>query len=69
MGDTVIYPAFTSASKSVYDETMPIQLIIISKRGKSISDINKLEEEVLFRRETEFLITKIDGETFYLEEV
>ena len=33
----VQYSAFTSTSKSVYDETMDIQLVITSKHGKDIS--------------------------------
>ena len=69
IGETVTYSAFTSASKSIYDQSMAIQFIIKSKRGKNISDINKLEEEVLFRRESEFLVTNVNGNIFYLEEM
>ena len=65
----VTYPAYTSASKGVYDETMPIQFIIKSKRGKNISDINELEKEILFNRGTTFFIEKIDGDKFYLVEL
>ena len=69
IGRLVTYDAYTSASKEVYDDTMPIQFIIKSKRGKNISDINELEKEILFNRGTTFFIEKIDGDKFYLVEL
>ena len=65
----VSYDAFTSASKTVYDESMDIQFIIQSKHGKDTFSWNTNEQEILFRRGTMFEITKISGDTIFLEEV
>jgi hypothetical protein len=65
----VRYDAYTSTSKAVYDPSMEIQLIIQSKHGKDISRWNNGEQEVLFRRKSSFLVTNIEGNTIYMEEL
>lgn len=62
-------PAYTSASVDIYDKDMPIQYVIKSKHGKDISQFNDREQEVLFKRGTYFVPTKIEGTTIYLEEI
>lgn len=69
VGDVVLYDAFTSTSKVIYDKSMDIQFVIQSKHGKDISLWNTNEQEILFRRGTMFEITKISGNTIFLEEV
>lgn len=69
VGNTVSYKAFTSASKEVYDETMDIQFVIKSKRGKDISKWNPNESEILFKRGTFFGIVERKGNTIYMEEL
>jgi hypothetical protein len=65
----VVYPAYTSTSKAVYDPSMKIQLIIQSKHGKDNSTWNSGEQEVLFHRKSSFVVTKVDRYTFYMEEL
>lgn len=68
-GNVIIYSAYTSTSKQVYDENMDIQFIIKTKHGKDISAWNSDEQEVLHKRETVFYITKREGNIIYMEEV
>ena len=69
VGRVVFSGAYTSTSKSVYDETMDIQYVIQTKHGKDISTWNSNEQEVLHRRGTAFIVTKRDGNTIYMEEL
>ncbi|MCD8086928.1 MAG: minor capsid protein, partial [Clostridiales bacterium] len=62
-------PAYTSTGKTVYDPSMEIQYVITSKRGKDISSINVKEQEVLFKRNTKFIVERVDGKTLYMTEV
>lgn len=63
------FPSYTSAATSVYDESMEIQYVIVSKSGRNISNLNSGEQEILFPRGTRFLPTRIDGHTIYMEEI
>ena len=58
-----------SASLSVYDESFPVQYVIISKHGRDITAYNQKEQEVLFKRGTKFKVLKVEGNTIYMEEV
>lgn len=69
IGAFVLYDAYTSTSKSVYDENMKYQFVIKSKRGKDISWYNENEKEILFRRGSGFIVTNREGNTIYMEEV
>ena len=68
-GKNVIYPAYTSASISIYDETMDIQMVIQAQTGRDIRSWNPGEQEILFSRNTEFRIIRVDGNTVFMEEV
>lgn len=68
-GSSVTYPAFTSTGKTLYDETMDIQLIIKSKTGRDLTGINDAEKEVLLPRGTRFKVIKRVGNTIWLEEI
>lgn len=61
-------PAYISSSENVYDESFPIQYIIKSKHGRDIRAYNQTEREILFKRNSRFYVTKVDGHTIYLEE-
>ncbi len=65
----VSYPAYTSASTEIYDETMDIQLVIQCHSGRDMRKINPLEQEILFNRNTRFLIEKVEGKTIWLTEI
>lgn len=65
----VHYPAFTSSSTSIYDEEMNIQMIIESRHGKDMRQYNASENEIIFKRDSEFLVTKREGNTIWLREV
>lgn len=69
VGGAKNFPSYTSTSTSVYDETCSIQYIIQSKHGKDIRKFNDSEQEILFKHDAMFWITRIDGNTIYMEEV
>lgn len=60
--------AYTSAGTEVYDDSFQIQYIIKSRHAKDLRAYNPGEFEALFKRDTTFLITKVDGHTIYMEE-
>lgn len=62
------FPAYTSAGTVVYDESFPIQYIIESKSGRDLRKCNLREMEILFPRNTKFRVTKVEGNTIYMEE-
>ncbi len=68
VGESMVFGSYLSTSKKVYDESFPIQYVIKSKHGKDIRSYS-LEQEVLFKSQSEFLVTKIMGNTIYMEEV
>ena len=67
--ECITYHGYTSTSLSVYDPEMDIQFVIESIRGKDMSNINKYEAEILFKRESIFIVDDIKGNTIYLKEV
>ncbi len=67
-GFVVIYPAFTSASLEVYDDSMKYLLVILSKHGKDMTEYNPGEQEILFKRGSMFYVTGRDGNVIYMEE-
>ncbi len=69
VGVPMTFPSYISASTAVYDESMEIQYVIVSKHGKDITNLNAKEQEVLFRRGSWFMPTRIEGHTIYMEEV
>lgn len=68
-GSAIIETSFISTSTEVYDETMDIQMIIRSKRGRDMRKYNELEQEILFPRGTMFRVIKREGNTLWLEEI
>ncbi len=68
VGESKLFESYLSSSKAVYDENFPIQYVIRSKHGKDIRSYS-LEQEILFKRKSEFLITKVEGNTIYMEEL
>ena len=68
VGESKLLESYLSSSKAVYDENFPIQYVIRSKHGKDIRSYS-LEQEILFKRKSEFLITKVEGNTIYMEEL
>ena len=52
-----------------YDENFPVQYVIQSKHGKDVRKHNEAEGEILFKRNSTFRVTNIDGNTIYMEEV
>ena len=68
-GKIVPENAYTSASTSVYDESMEIQMIIECKTGRDMRAYNSKEQEILFERGTRFLVVKREGNTLWLREI
>ena len=48
---------------------MEVQYVIVSKHGKNLLSYNLGEKEILFKRDTIFVPTRIDGHTIYMEEL
>lgn len=67
-GYFVRYPAYTSTSTEMYDETMDIQYVITGKTGRDIRIYNENEKEILFKRNSRFYITDVIENTIYMEE-
>lgn len=67
-GARITFPAYTSSGTEVYDESFPIQYVIQSKTGRDMREYNPSEFEVLFKRGTEFNVSKVDGNTIFMEE-
>lgn len=69
VGGTVVYKAYTSASrKGVYNPSGQVQLLISSKSGRRMDD-QKGENEVIFPRNSKFKVlekTKKDNVIYYL---
>lgn len=68
-GCIVTYPAYTSASLDNYDDTMEYQFVIQSKRGKNIVRYNENEQEIVFGRNSIFVVLSREGNTIYMEEL
>jgi len=68
-GRIVRYPAYTSSGTVVYDGTMDIQVIIQSKSAHDLRKFNPGEQEILFPRNSEFIVTRREGSTLWLEEI
>lgn len=68
-GDIVAYPAFTSSGTEVYDDSMDIQMVIQSKHGHDMRTYNPMEQEVLFRRGSKFIVERREGNTIWLTEI
>ncbi len=62
------FPTYISSSLGIYDEYFPIQYVIKSKHGKNIKCYNQ-SEKTLFKRNSMFLITKVQGNTIWMEEI
>ena len=69
VGKEITYPAYTSVSTCIFDETMDIQIVIQSKYGRDIRYYNSEELEIIFLRDTKFCVKRVDGNIIYLEEV
>lgn len=68
-GEIVEHKAYTSTTKGeIYNPEARVQMVIKSKRGKDISAFNEAEQEVLFSRNSEFNVVKIDkSDDFYVK--
>ena len=64
-----MFPSYISSSLGIYDENFPIQYVIKSSHGKNVKCYNQLEKEILFKRNSMFLITKVQGNTIWMEEI
>ncbi len=69
VGGRKLFPSYLSTSLDVYDKSFPVQYVIKSKHGKNISGYNQSEKEILFKRNSRFLITKVRGNTIWMEEI
>lgn len=65
----ISFPAYTSSGTEIYDEGFPIQYVIQSKTGRDIRQANPSEYEILFPRNTQFRVVRVDGKKIFLEEV
>lgn len=68
-GNIIIYKAYTSSSTEIYDDSMKVQMIIKSKNGRDMRSFNKNEKEILFPRNTKFIVEKVEGDKIWLKEI
>lgn len=68
VGETVAFKEYFATGKEIYDESFPIQYVVNSECGRDLSEFNEKEQEVLFCRDSEFRIVKVEGHTIYLED-
>lgn len=68
-GEIIMYKAYTSSSTEIYDDSMKVQMIIKSKKGRDMRSFNKNEKEVLFPRNTKFIVEKVEGDKIWLKEI
>ncbi len=68
-GNIVREEAYTSTSTGVHDKRMAIQMIIQSKNGRDMRKYNRLENEILFERNTIFKIIKKEENIIWMEEI
>lgn len=68
-GNIIIYKAYTSSSTEIYDDSMKVQMIIKSKKGRDMRSFNKNEKEILFPRNTKFIVEKVEGDKIWLKEI
>lgn len=74
-GNIIKYKAYTSTTKGeIYNPDSRVQITIKSKNGRDISEYNQDEQEILFARNSQFKVLKVDtNDDFYvrivLEEV
>ncbi len=69
VNEIMVFPSYLSCSTSVYDESFPIQYVIQSKMARDIREFNQKEQETIFERKKGFRITKVEGNTIYMEEI
>lgn len=62
------FPSYLSSGTAVYDESFPVQYVIQSRTGRDIRSFNPQEGEILFPRRSKFFITKVEGQTIFMEE-
>lgn len=67
-GNVVSEKAYTSTSAEIYDDTFDIQMIIVGKSGRDLRGYTELENEILYPRDVEFIVSKVEGDTIWLEE-
>lgn len=68
-GQVKTFSSFISSSEEIYDAGFPIQYIIKSKHGRDIRQYNYGEKEILFKRNSKFLVIKVEDNIIYLEEI
>lgn len=69
IGNAISYKAYTSTSKSIYDDSMDVQLVIKAIHAKDISVWNVSEQEVLFGRNSYFIVKNRRGNIIFMEEI
>lgn len=75
IGEIVTHKSYTSTTKGdIYNPDARVQMTIVSKNGKDITKYNKEEQEILFIRNSNFIVKDVDkSDDFYvrikLEEV
>lgn len=67
-GKFVSYSQYTSTGAVVYDETMDIQMVIEGKSGRDIRAYNSGESEILYPRNSRFIVWKREGNKLWLKE-
>lgn len=67
LGNVVNYRAYTSTTKGeMYNPDARVQINIKSKNGKNLLEFNEEEQEILFKRNSNFKVKNIDTRDDFL---
>lgn len=69
LGMYVNEPSYISTSTEVYDPAMQIQMIIQSKNGRDLRNYNDFENEILFKRNSQFYVKRVEENYLWLTEI
>ena len=68
-GEIICYPSYTSTATEIYDDSMKVQLIIESKTGRDMREYNPKEKEIVFERNSIFIVKKKEGNKIWLSQI
>lgn len=69
IGQKISYSAYTSSATKIYDDSMDIQIIMKSRTGRDIRQYNSDEFEILFSRNSSFVVVDRKENTIWMEQI
>lgn len=69
IGQKISYSAYTSSATKIYDDSMDIQIVMKSKTGRDIRQYNSDEFEILFLRNSSFVVVDRKDNIIWMEQI